>query len=243
MSALAKPQRPLAIPFRPSGRRSQWKMVPRQYPLRPNHHDPLLLGLKTFRRRRPSRHRLVFSNHRCPLRLEGPAGLFGCRCLRLANHRLARRRELGNHQGGYTPFEFDLTPHITAGKNHRLILRVDDTRYDFKLEGKQGYGRAAGIWQTAYLETRPIIALNTVQFSPNIDSSSVTVNVNLDRLAPHDLTFRLQFKSLDRSNPQVVQAIRHGSKDVKFDVAMDNPRLWTLDGPYLYEIEAVLQRP
>ncbi len=73
---------------------------------------------------------------------------------------------LGKHQGGYTPFEFDLTRHVKFGQKQTLVLRVDDTPHKFKLEGKQGYGRAAGIWQTVYLEARPQIALETVHFTP-----------------------------------------------------------------------------
>jgi len=56
---------------------------------------------------------------------------------------------LGQYQGGYTPFEFDLTPHIEAGKTHRLVLRVDDTPHRFKLQGKQGYGSASGVFDLA----------------------------------------------------------------------------------------------
>jgi beta-galactosidase/beta-glucuronidase len=53
-------------------------------------------------------------------------------------------QRLGEHQGGYTPFSFDLTPHVKYDTPMNLVLRVDDTPHPFKLEGKQGYGRAAG---------------------------------------------------------------------------------------------------
>ncbi|HUV12934.1 MAG TPA: beta galactosidase jelly roll domain-containing protein, partial [Acidobacteriota bacterium] len=44
--------------------------------------------------------------------------------------------ELGSHQGGYTPFEFELTPGVKYGKEQLLVLRVDDSKHEFKLEGK-----------------------------------------------------------------------------------------------------------
>ncbi len=47
-------------------------------------------------------------------------------------------QKLGEHQGGYTPFAFDLTPHVRFGQSQQLVLRVDDTPHRFKLEGKQG---------------------------------------------------------------------------------------------------------
>ena len=68
-------------------------------------------------------------------------------------------QKLGEHKGGYTPFEFELTPHARPGTKQRLTLRVDDVDRAFKLEGKQGYGNARGIWQTPYLEARGTAAV------------------------------------------------------------------------------------
>ncbi len=59
------------------------------------------------------------------------------------------------HQGGYTPFEFELTPDVKWGEDQQVVLRVDDTPHRSSSEGKQGYGEAKGIWQTIYLEARP----------------------------------------------------------------------------------------
>jgi len=82
---------------------------------------------------------------------------------------------VGEHQGGYTPFEFDLSEYTAPGKAHQLVLRVDDSPHPFKLEGKQGYGEAKGIWQTVYLEGRGDIALKHIHFTPDIDNGMVKV--------------------------------------------------------------------
>jgi hypothetical protein len=148
---------------------------------------------------------------------------------------------LDEHQGGYTPFEFDLTPYVKAGKTHRLVLRVDDTPHRFKLQGKQGYGRAAGIWQTVYLEARPQIAFETIHFTPDIDKDSVSVKATLDKPAPTDMKLKLQFKAGDMENPAISQKVQKGAKDVQFEVPIAKPRLWSLEDPYLYEVKAVLQ--
>jgi hypothetical protein len=74
--------------------------------------------------------------------------------------------KLGEHQGGYTPFAFELTPFLHPGQSQRLVLRVDDTPHPFKLEGKQGYGPARGMWQTVYLEARGSDPLEAVHFTP-----------------------------------------------------------------------------
>jgi len=147
---------------------------------------------------------------------------------------------LGNYQGGYTPFEFDLTPHLKKGKTHRLVLRADDTPHKFKLEGKQGYGRAAGIWQTVYLESRSPVALETIHFTPDIDSGKVTVTAIINKPAPADMNLKIKFNARDRANPDVSQTVRKGKSEVEFDISIEKQRLWSLEDPYLYEIEAVL---
>jgi hypothetical protein len=150
---------------------------------------------------------------------------------------------LGDYQGGYTPFEFDLTPHLKKGKTHRLVLRVDDTPHKFKLEGKQGYGRAAGIWQTVYLESRPSVALETIHFTPDIDNRKVSVKAIFDKAAPADMSLKLQFKPHDLTNPDITQTVRKGKREIEFDVRIEKQRLWSLEDPYLYEVEAVLLGP
>ena len=74
---------------------------------------------------------------------------------------------VGSHQGGYTPFSFELTPHLNYGQQQKLIVRVDDKRRDFTLYGKQGYGNARGIWQTVYLEARGKEYIDAVHFRPD----------------------------------------------------------------------------
>ena len=75
---------------------------------------------------------------------------------------------VGTHQGGYTPFSFELTDYVKYGEDQNLVIRVDDVRRDFTLYGKQGYGNARGIWQTIYLEARGSNYLDAVHFRPDI---------------------------------------------------------------------------
>src|SRR5262249_3472452 len=84
-------------------------------------------------------------------------------------------QKLGEQRGGYTPFEFELTPPARAGTKQRLTLRVDDVDRAFKLEGKQGYGNARGVWQTPYLEARGTAALASLHFTPDLDARKVAV--------------------------------------------------------------------
>jgi beta-galactosidase/beta-glucuronidase len=144
--------------------------------------------------------------------------------------------QLGTHEGGYTPFEFELTPHVRFGADQRLVIRVDDAARDFKLEGKQGYGNARGIWQTPYLEARGSAPLRTIHFSPDIPGKRVLVQARLLEPAPNDLTLTLDFATGGVS--RFTQQVRRGADRVSFSVPIAAPRLWSLEDPFLYEVEA-----
>jgi beta-galactosidase/beta-glucuronidase len=58
-------------------------------------------------------------------------------------------QHVGRHEGGYLPFEVDITAAVHPGSN-RLVVRVDDSPDLFNEipHGKQSwYGMLSGIWQ------------------------------------------------------------------------------------------------
>ena len=150
-------------------------------------------------------------------------------------------QSVGEHRGGYTPFEFELTSQVKWGRDQEVVLRVDDTPHPFKLEGKQGYGEAKGLWQTVYLEARPALHIRSVHFTPAIDDHQVTVDARFSDPAPAGTTVQLHFKNGERAD--AVQAVPVGARSAHFAVAIDSPHLWNLDDPYLYEVEAGLGGP
>lgn len=156
---------------------------------------------------------------------------------------------VGTHQGGYTPFSVELTAQLKFGSEQRLALRVDDTTHAFKLEGKQGYGKARGLWQTVYLEARGSDPLEYVHFTPDIKSGRVSVDARLREPAPADVTLRVGFRSGDDAETStqvalptaVERRIARGERNVRFDIPIPNARLWSLEDPYLYHASATLR--
>ncbi|WP_428664814.1 glycoside hydrolase family 2 protein [Runella sp.] len=147
-------------------------------------------------------------------------------------------KELGTFEGGYVPFEYELpAASLKVGTNQKLVIRVDDVRRDYALYGKQGYGNARGIWQTIYLEARADNYLETLHFAPDIDNGKVKVTVTLPKAAPQDLELKLTIAGVS-SVP--AQTIAKGQTQLAFDVAIPDAKLWTLDNPHLYEVEASL---
>ena len=141
--------------------------------------------------------------------------------------------KLGEHQGGYTPFAFELTPRLTFG-SQRLTLRVDDTAHPFKLEGKQGYGKARGLWQTAYLEARGATPAATVHFTPDIERNVVTVDVRLLERAERAVTVRAEITNR-ADKPSATGSIARGSDRVRFTIRLPGARQWSLEDPFLHE--------
>ena len=148
-------------------------------------------------------------------------------------------KHVGAHQGGYNQFEFDLTPFVKPGQVHRLCLSVDDTEHSFKLNGKQGYGKARGIWQTVYLERRGAVAFEYIHFTPDIDRETVRVSARLDKPAPKDLEMNIIFPGGEL--PVFTALIKKGETASEFQLAVPNPHLWELDDPYLYDVKIQLR--
>lgn len=143
-------------------------------------------------------------------------------------------QELGTHQGGYTPFEFELTDRLSFGSSNTLSIKVEDTYKDWHLYGKQGYGNARGIWQTAYLEARGQQYIGSLHFSPDIDNEKVRVDVTLDSAPAEGTQLALKFKNGEY--PETT--IPADGSELSFEIALPGQHLWSLDDPYLYEVSA-----
>ncbi len=93
---------------------------------------------------------------------------------------------LGDHEGGYTPFQFDVTKHLCDGEN-RLAVRVVDPH------GEDGYGEFlpkeipsakeggywsfAGIWGDVTLEVKPVAHITDVFVQPDTRRKRLGVQV------------------------------------------------------------------
>ena len=142
--------------------------------------------------------------------------------------------KIGEHQGGYTPFAFEIK-NTKFGKPQKLVIRVDDKRRDFTLYGKQGYGNARGIWQTVYLEARGKDHLETVQFTPDIDQNQVKVNIQMGEIASKNLDLEVIIGSDKKITSK--QKITKGSSQLSFFIKIPNAHLWSLDDPFLYQAQ------
>ena len=87
-------------------------------------------------------------------------------------------RCLGGHEGGYTPFTFDITG-CSDDSSVELVVRAEDDPQDLaKPRGKQDwqvephsiwYPRTTGIWQSVWMEVVPRTAIQNLRWTANIE--------------------------------------------------------------------------
>lgn len=145
---------------------------------------------------------------------------------------------VGKHQGGYTPFSFELK-NVKHNTPQTLVIRVDDKRRDFTLYGKQGYGNARGIWQTVYLEGRGQTFIESVHFTPNIDKNTVKAEVHFNEELKNDTEIDFNIKT-PVVNLSFKYPLSKNTQKAQFEIPITEPRLWTLEDPFLYETTVAL---
>jgi beta-galactosidase/beta-glucuronidase len=99
---------------------------------------------------------------------------------------------LGGHEGGHTPFSFDVTNLVADGTgNHTLVVRAEDDPLDVtQPRGKQDwhlephdiwYDRTTGIWQTVWLEGVPDVYVTRAHWTSDLPGASIGLAVRLNR--------------------------------------------------------------
>lgn len=151
--------------------------------------------------------------------------------------------KVAHHDGGYTPFEADVTDAIKTaqGKPSVLVVRVFDPTDPDQPTGKQvgWYTTTSGIWQTVWLEARPKAHIGTVSIATRIDQAQALITAEV-RGSFDTGTYELIARSND---PDVVPSTLSflTNPDVRsvtqtLQVFVRNPRLWSPESPHLYDV-------
>lgn len=151
---------------------------------------------------------------------------------------------VGSHEGGYTPFTFDVTHLIKP--NNTLLVKViipgeADPNYPFSEipHGKQEpqwYGMAGGIWQEVKLIQTGVSYIKGIKITPDVDESKVylTVNSELDKENPYTLHISL----IDPKGKEIDSIETELKEENSIELTVKNPILWDVDNPSLYTVRA-----
>jgi hypothetical protein len=157
-------------------------------------------------------------------------------------------KSVGTHEGGYTPFAFDITTFVHTGANE-IAVHVSDPSSKSGAEkslyrqiphGKQSwYVQTSGLWQPVTVEFRPATYLDSIRITSENDGR-VQVDLSFAGATPGRGSIRLALR--DRHGRQVFSQDVLLTNDTKYRVqaTVADPELWSPDDPALYTAEAVL---
>lgn len=156
-------------------------------------------------------------------------------------------QEVGRHDGGYTPFAFDITGHVKPGGRATVVVRAFDPTDPHLPTGKQvsyWYTFTSGIWQTVWLEARPATYLSGMSLAPRRRAGEWLLGVAL-RIRGQNGTMTVRISSPDPTVEvkQGQSAVDGERGEFQTELRVESPRLWTPEDPNLYDLRIDVTDP
>lgn len=151
-------------------------------------------------------------------------------------------QRIGEHEGGYDPFTFDITRALRTANEQELLVAVrDPTDRGDQPRGKQvlqpasiWYTAVTGIWQTVWLEPVRATYVSELLITPDVDAGTVTIRALVIGAGPG-----IRLKAVARAGDSVV-ARGEGAASAPLALRLAQARLWSPDDPFLYGLSISL---
>lgn len=158
-------------------------------------------------------------------------------------HVFVNGEEVGDHQGGYDAFSFDVTERLRATKTQEVVVAVTDpSDGGGQPRGKQSaspklgsLNQVSGIWQSVWLEPVPDAFLDGVDISQSAADGTVTVKAGLGGSSTSGATLSVTIREADAT---VVS--RTGPAGAALTLKIPEPKLWSPASPTLYDLAITL---
>jgi hypothetical protein len=167
-------------------------------------------------------------------------------------------QRVGAHEGGYTPFSFDIAGLVKPGGANDLLVRVVDPPMDEKEgaarfpdmlykeipHGKQNwYVQTGGIWQSVKLEFKPKLYIEQVHVTPRINGYVgievfISAGQGFSGIFNQGLHVTVRNPGGGVEDTKTVRAREAGSQALT--VRVKAPKLWSPRSPALYSVEVTL---
>lgn len=161
---------------------------------------------------------------------------------------------VGEHAGGYLPFEFEIGDRLNWNGPNELVVRVtgpiDDPQrypeYSFSEipHGKQSwYGPLNGIWQSVWLENRHPFHIQTTRLQTELAGGRVQVDLFFSSLTGNADWALLNI--VDPSGARVTSttvSLPAHDRSATLSVNVTDPLAWSPNSPRLYRLEVSLGR-
>lgn len=160
---------------------------------------------------------------------------------------------LGEHHGGYSTFDFDITETVKEHGNV-LVVKAEDSYECSKPRGKQHWGEhpdrcwytaTSGIWQTVWLEGVGEFYLDSMRLTPDVDRRCLDTEFYLNQFS-EGLTLELKAFYQNKLVKQLFAAVDGRifklSLSIREEDFIDEIHYWTPEAPNLYDLEISLSQ-
>ena len=147
--------------------------------------------------------------------------------------------KIGEHYGGYSEFNFDITKNLKTGKN-KIILKVwDPSDTGYQPIGKQcldpkviWYTSISGIWQTVWLEPVNKQYIQKLEINNNYDNKEIKINCLLNTEEKLPLEMSLIYKE-----KEILKQKGISNTEIALKISEENFHPWSPNEPNLYIIK------
>ncbi|MFC6101303.1 glycoside hydrolase family 2 protein [Olivibacter domesticus] len=140
----------------------------------------------------------------------------------------------GSHAGGYDAFSLNITSFLKTGKN-TLVVAAKDLNDGKTPSGKNGprgdYTFSSGIWQTVWIEPVNKHFIQRIRLLPELDNGRLKVLVESDGAE--------KVSAAAYDGKQLI-AKTDATSGSYFYLPIKNPKLWSPDSPFLYDLKLSL---
>jgi hypothetical protein len=160
---------------------------------------------------------------------------------------------VGEHNGGFLPFSFDVTEHLVEGRNEVKVRAESPTDNPAAFPeaplaeipfGKQSwYGPLSGIWQPVWLELREVDHISRLRLTPDLATGRVNVTAFFYRPLSRAAQIALTIVAPSGGPAATLTLdVPHSAEEIAAHLHVKDVAAWSPDTPHLYAMQAVLSR-
>lgn len=152
---------------------------------------------------------------------------------------------VATHEGGYLPFEVDITDafdalpamltiRVSAPRDKRDIPHGKQRSIPFDHYNGCSFTPSSGIWQSVWLEPRPSAYIKRLILTPSAGLDGVDVAVHVEGALTGTVVLTID----GEADTAVIQMVQGSATTT---LALTTPRLWSPGDPHLYFVNARLE--
>lgn len=158
---------------------------------------------------------------------------------------------VGNHEGGNTPFAFEISKYLHEGEN-KVTVKAEDNFSKELPRGKQMWGRepwscwytnTTGIWQSVWLEFTGKNYITSVHITPEFDLNRAKISIRTKE--NENVSLKVEFSMEDRELGQITISSKEGKAEGLFTFEEYGPEAvhklwWSPEIPNLIDVKVTL---